>query len=382
MGNKLMHASIEQVHDLDKIKSAWLALEKRTTSSFFLRWTWIGPWAELVLRETELYLFRCESEGEVIALCFLTLSGQKRLKNIIPTRQVHLNEYLPEEYDMVMQYNDILTDDAVPDKSEVWRMLFNNLAEWPVSWDEINIRSVTEECHGQILNAASRFKIMPDKEDMTWRVPLNPDYTDFEHLLPVFKRKSRQQLKQSIKAYKQEIGDISWHVAENLDEALSYFSAMEELHTRRWEKVNVEGAFSNKKWVDFNTNVIKEGFAKGEILLIKISCESTVMGYLYGFLYEGIAYMYQTGFVNTAENKLRPGYVSHLCAMIYCAENNISAYDFLPDPPGSYKRFFAESGEPVYHFRLQRFRVKFALENFIRWLRDVVKAKDTADSDR
>ena len=195
----------------------------------------------------------------------------------------------------------------------------------------------------------------------------------------MFKRKSRQQLKQSIKAYKQEIGDITWHVADSLEEALTYFKDMEELHTKRWEKVNVEGAFSNNKWVDFNAEVIREGFSKGEILLIKISCESTDMGYLHGFLYEGIAYMYQTGFVNTAENKLRPGYVSHLCAMIHCAGNNITAYDFLPDPAGSYKRFFADAGDPVYHFRLQKFRFKFLLENTARWLRGVFKGTESMD---
>lgn len=374
-----MHASIEQVHDLDMVKDAWLSLEQRSTSSFFLRWTWIGPWVKLILRSADLYLFSCQSDGDISALCLLTISRQKRLKNIIPTMQVHLNEYLAEDFDMVMQYNDILIDDAIADKSVVWESLFNVLAKWSVKWDEINIRSVSGDCHDQVLKAASRFKIIPDKEDMTWQVPLNPDFTDFENILPVFKRKSRQQLKQSIKAYKKEIGDITWHAASNMDEALTFFTDMEELHTKRWEKVNVEGAFSNKKWVDFNADVIREGFSKGEILLVKISCESTVMGYLYGFLYEGIAYMYQTGFVNTAENKLRPGYVSHLCAMIYCAENNITAYDFLPDPADSYKRFFVDAGEPVYHFRLQRFRLKFLLENGVRWLRDVVKSKDTED---
>ena len=93
-----IQCSIKKVENIEDIESAWLSLELQTTPSFFLTWSWIGPWAKLVLDATDLYLFNCEIDGKNIALCFITLSNQKRFFNLVSSKQVHLNESLLEDY--------------------------------------------------------------------------------------------------------------------------------------------------------------------------------------------------------------------------------------------------------------------------------------------
>ena len=371
-----IQCSIKKVENIEDVKSAWLSLELQSTPSFFLTWSWIGPWAKLVSDSTDLYLFNCDIDGKNTALCFITLSSQKRFFNLVSSKQVHLNESLLEDYNMVLQYNNILVEDS--HKNEVWAYFLKALDEWKISWDEINIRSVSQDSYNKINNTSSKYKQILYREDVSWCVPLSDDIINFDDLLGKFKRKSRQQLKQSIKEYN-KIGEITWEVAGSIEEALDYFNKMELLHTERWAKVEIDGAFANNKWVKFNKDVITEAFPKGEILLIKIICESNVLGYLYGFLHGTTAYMYQTGFTNTTNNKLRSGYISHISAMIYCSKNNIKSYDFLPDPIDSYKKFFAESGESIYHLRLQRIRLKFIFENSIRFLHSNLKSLFSKD---
>lgn len=64
---------------------------------------------------------------------------------------------------------------------------------------------------------------------------------------------------------------------------------------------------------------------------------SLILGYLYGHFYNDTAYIQQTGFIVTRNNKLRPGYIAHLQGMSFSTEKGMKYYDFLPDEKDSYK---------------------------------------------
>ena len=155
-------------------------------------------------------------------------------------------------------------------------------------------------------------------------------------------------------------------VAKNIDQSIDFFDKMEALHTARWKKDGKQGSFANDNWVKFHKDVIREGFPRGEALLVEVTSGSEVLGYLYGHPYNGTAYMQQTGFSDAKASKFRPGYVSHLMTMLYCADKGMISYDFLPDDEKSYKKFFTNPSEPVYWVRLQKPRFKFFIEKLIR----------------
>lgn len=356
--------SISLVTDVTEIETTWRDIEKGNANSFFLTWSWLGPWVRLVIKKRDLYLFQLKNQDRIVALCFITLCKTKRMRGLITVRQVQINEHLARKLNMVIQYNSILTEAGY--ENIAWEYFIKTIEDWNKTWDEIAISSLTEEQIKRITNTGTKLKLVIDKTHRTWKIPLNSEYGQPEKLLTYFKSKSRQQLRQSLKACHNEFGEITVSAAENYDQALSYFMQMESLHTAKWIKAGKSGSFANANWVKFHQDVINTGFPRGEIIMLRVHGTSETLGFLYGCIYSGTAYMIQTGFIESRNNRLRPGYVSHFYAMLYCVKNNLNYYDFLPDDELSYKKFFTNPGEPIHWVQYQKRKMKFFIEKTLR----------------
>jgi Acetyltransferase (GNAT) domain len=365
--------TIVRINDPNEVETGWRELESRCNPSFFLAWEWIGPWANLVSKHTELYLFSAKSGESCVAMCFLTISHIKRLRGLIKVKQVMLNEFVNDECDMTIQYNGILSNDN--DTELAWRTFCHCLMEWNKSWDELALSSVSQTQLDKISNECHRLTLKVDRINKEWKVPLRPELGEINALIGQFKSKSRHQLRQSLKAFEKELGPVSILAATNTEDALQYFESMGKLHTEKWVKAGAAGCFANQKWVNFHEKIIRNGFPNGRILLFAINSGETNIGYLYGHLYNNTAYMQQTGFAPMQQNILKPGYVSHLLAMSYCADKGISEYDFLPDDETSYKKFFSAAGDSMFWVLLQKNRAKFILEKYIRRFAAFLKAR-------
>src|SRR5690606_16559237 len=132
----------------------------------------------------------------------------------------------------------------------------------------------------------------------------------------------------SIKAF-QEDGELALGEARDCDEALAFFDEMGTLHTQRWNSVGKDGSFANANWVQFHRDVIKEGFSRHEIQILRISAGKKIIGYVYSFIWRGTAYMLQTGFAQEENNIKRAGFVSHCLAMQYNSAQSIRTYDYM-----------------------------------------------------
>lgn len=71
--------------------------------------------------------------------------------------------------------------------------------------------------------------------------------------------------------------------------------------------------------------------------------------------------MQQAGFTLMHNNNLRPGYVSHFEAMLFCAQRGAVAYGLLPDGAVNYKKFFTPPGLTMCQVLLKRGRPVFCV---------------------
>ena len=216
-----------------------------------------------------------------------------------------------------------------------------------------------------IVGWADELIVLPERTWSAFRVPLLPEHVDLGALVGSMKKKSRQQLRQSLRAFADR-GPLEVREASTLSEARDMFDRLEVVHTRRWRAAGRGGSFANPEWGRFHRDVIDTAFERGQVQLLELSCGGRPFGYLYGHLYGDTVYMHQTGFELEDDNRLRAGYVGHLLGMQHNALRGVRTYDFLPDEPDSYKRFFAEPGEPLYWLTLQRPRVRLLLESAVR----------------
>lgn len=361
-----LFGTIVKINAPYEVEFKWHELESKCNHSFFLTWEWIGPWANLVSKNTELYLFTATSNGTYIAMCFLTIAHVKRLKGLIRVKQLMLNEFINKECNMVIQYNGMLVNDS--NAMKAWQCFCDCIMAWNVSWDELAMSSILQPQIDNIYRVCQRLILNIDKIHNEWKILLRPEFGEINSLITYFKSKSRHQLRQSLKAFEKELGPISIKAATNAEDALKYFENMGKLHTERWIRSGEAGSFANHKWVDFHKEIIRNEFKNGLILLFVIKSGEMDIGYLYGHVYNNVAYMQQTGFALMKQNILKPGYVSHLFAISACAANGINQYNFLPDDDSSYKKFFTTSGDSVYWVFFQKKSIKSFIEKCMRRL--------------
>jgi len=368
-------ATIIQIESIDDVAKHWKDLELNSENkNFFLSWEWIGSWLELVLPVTKVYFFSYKNKSEMLGACFLTICSVTRKKGMVRLKQLQMNEYLYGHYNMVNGYSGILVKRG--NEQAAWNHLFSLAQSFNKTWDEFFISSIDEEQrkYCEIANG-NQLACTLDKICYVWKKTLPGDVSNLDGFVETFKRKSRQQLRQTIKAFS-DIGPIALETAESLEQAEYFFQLMDETHTRRWQAVGKMGSYANTIWAEFHRKLIKRYFADGLIQLLKISVGDQPVGYLYGHVYRNKVYMHQTGFPQLDDNKLRSGYLSHLYAMLFNANQGLVEYDFLPDFANSYKKFFIDAGEEIVWLALRRNRMVYRWEMLIEKLKQLKQKRN------
>lgn len=341
------------------LREEWTALARVANPSFFLSWGWMGPWADAIVEHTPLYLWRHARAGQTIALALLSTDRVVRRRGLVRSVQVQLNEHTAPGCDMIIEHNGLLC--RPDDVAESWHAFGEALQQAPFAWDELKLRSLIPEQLTAARHAFADLRTELDRELPSWVVRLGETQATIDGLLAVFKKKIRQQLRQSLREF-ESLGPLGLHVASDGTQAAAFFAEMESFHAERWARVGKRGSFANRLWANFHASVIAGGVERGDVIVARASVGEDSVGFVYGFVARGRFYALQTGFKPQPRTALRSGYVTHFLLMRALAERGVQVYDFLPDEERSYKRLLAEPGELLTTLRLQRPRLKFRLE--------------------
>lgn len=364
-----VRASLAPVTDVQAVAADWRALEATATCSFFTSWGWIGPWAEQALSRAKLQLFRAVRDGRTVGLAFLTPRRVARRNGLIRVTQLQMNEHNVLGADMIIEHNGILCADE--DLAACWQALASATAASSVQWDELAFRALSAPQAAAARTALAGLREEVDRELATWVVPLAPQHATAESLLGVFKKKTRQQMRQSLREF-ESMGPLALRIAGTQEEAAAFFAEMESLHNARWHRVGKAGSFANRPWKEFHDQVIRGGVARGDVLIARATCGDDVIGFVYGYIWRGRFYALQTGFKPFDRAALRAGYVTHFLFMQALAARDVAMYDFLPAEESSYKRLLAEPEQVLSTTRFQRARLIFVIERIALALRSAL----------
>jgi CelD/BcsL family acetyltransferase involved in cellulose biosynthesis len=130
--------------------------------------------------------------------------------------------------------------------------------------------------------------------------------------------------------------------------------------------VGKTGAFAGDFLQGFHRRLVAEGVANGDVQLLRTRAgDGRIIGYLYNFLHRRRVYAYQSGFERSADNRLKPGLVSHHLAIEMNRAAGQGVYDFLAGD-SRYKRSLANGVTELLWLVVQRRSLKFAIENSAR----------------
>lgn len=332
----------------------WRNLEARATCSFFLSWNWIVTVLETSGTSANLLVAR--SSDRIVGLGLVSPARRWRLGMTWPT--ISLNETGRKRLDSVyIEDNGFLAETGWEHK--VTAACLCHLLKDDAHWAEMRLHGVT--------------RIVAD---MAARMPLTAEI-DAERPCPFidlrtvatnefrgFGPNARQQIARSERLYCTR-GELTLAGSRDLSEALGRLAEMKLLHQRRWRARGKPGAFAEPFFERFHRALLARAFPIGNADVVRVAIGTETIGLLYTFFYGGDAYAYQNGFRYEADQRLKPGLVSHALMIRHCRARGLARYRLLAGD-SRYKRSLCDDAYPLYWLSLRRSHPAFRLERAAR----------------
>jgi CelD/BcsL family acetyltransferase involved in cellulose biosynthesis len=331
----------------------------------------MGLWLEALTARPERLTAR---QGDrIVGLAFLMVRGQRR-HGVMPVRTLYLNQTGDEDLDVVtIEYNDILAERGLEDEVRA-ACLAALIARGEIAgrrFEEIALRGLHERLAGKIAALGRPVRELATAGSAL--IDLGAIRGRSESCKEQLSANSRRQVRRAIALYR-ERGDLVLERAATVEEALAFFDAAGALHQARWVARGRPGAFAYPFYLDFHRRLITLGHPAGVVELIRVRVGDAPIGYLYNFVYRGRVLYYFSGFRYDADNRLKPGLVTHMLAIEDHLARDSQIYDFMGGD-NRYKTSLGSVGPRIVSLVIERPALRLAAERPLRQLKQAVAGR-------
>ena len=311
---------------LDELEARWRALASESDVSYFQDWGWVGCLA--AERYPDPILLEMHRDQKLIALALFNRGSSRR-----EGTSLHLQESIdPLLASIFVEHNGPLVAIADPVlRQAVLAALFTHAMKAPIDTlaphaRRLVLSGVGPDCADAVMMTGGlvdeKSRRMAPYSDLR---ALDRDRPFIEYL----SRNTRHQLRRSNRLYAAQ-GNLAIHRAETVQDGMSYFSNMIELHNTTWKARGKKGAFATTEVRRFYQKLLESGIPRGEVDLLRITAGEAVVGYLMNFSHNGVVSAYQSGFDYAAATpQQKPGLTSHYLAIEMYRSQGRAIYDFL-----------------------------------------------------
>lgn len=345
------------------MRDIWVHLQSQSASGFFTSWGWIEVWLASLPTNQRVELVVLSRQDTLVGCFFLGLDSSTRHGLFYRTR-ASLNETGDEEMDeLTIEYNAVLGHISKSD----WLEYFESAAVADI--EEYRFSNITDALCNEI-PTGERFSTKSCVRKPSFYVDLAAIRTSEQSYLQSLSRNKRSQIRQSLNYYDKS-GGITIRQAETVDEAITFLSALIELHQQRWASLGKPGAFASDYFEHFHRKLIETRFSTGEIQMLSFATSDKCIGYLYNFVYAGVVYYYQSGFSYESSSSARPGIVCHYLAVTKNLNEGRQLYNFLAGD-SQYKRSLSTHEDTLYTLEIVRSDLKWTLEKCLRAVKNAI----------
>jgi CelD/BcsL family acetyltransferase involved in cellulose biosynthesis len=346
--------------DIRVLEAKWVELQSRAACSFFQSWGWVGSWLAMLDQQDLPRVLETRMNDRLVGL---GLIGNRKIRrhHLIHSTALFVSETGNPKLDcLTVEHNGLLVDKAVTGAAV--RETISRLAKSESQWDELFVSAIrNEDLHTYIAGA--------DQANLRTLTYLRKPYyyVDCEKIrhagqdyVGTLSRNTRYQVRRAMRAYEEQ-GPLGVELAHSPQQADEYFEQLRQWHQAHWESKRERGAFGSAFARDFHHTLLRDRFSKGEIQLLKVCAGAEPIGYLYNFVFDGVVYNYQSAFRYVDDARLKPGFVTHCCAIQHNIAAGMRIYDFLMGSQ-RFKQSLANHNDEMVWLVIQRPRMRFRFE--------------------
>ncbi len=365
-----LEAKIKPITEVSALESVWRDLEARADRAFFLSWTWIGSWLEC-FAERPLLVEITDPNSRIIGLG-VVCEAQETRKKVIRSRQLRLHETGDPNRDVItIEYNTLLAERGMEDA--VWFAALKALKGSDVPhWDEIIVGGASDDSEPlfrqfglRVHRRAEATSAYVDLADLRAK-----GVTDADGYVGTLGKSTRSQIRRSLKLYRAR-GELKLDVAGSLDEAKEFLAELGSHHEAKWNAAGQLGATQKEDYMRFHARMMQRAYAPdcdNSVEFLRARAGDHSFGWLYNFVDRGKVLFYLSGFAFEADNKLKPGLVTHALAIEYHLRAGMDIYDFMGGD-NRYKMNMGQAGSAVVAYALQRKTLPMMIESVARGLK-------------
>jgi CelD/BcsL family acetyltransferase involved in cellulose biosynthesis len=356
------------------IAPLWSELAGSSPHSFFLTREWIGCWLEVFasVLAPEILIFR--SGSMVVGACLLVCRNEWR--GPFRLRRIYLNTAGEDEADQTcISYNNILCRPGW--EETVALALREHLDRRP--WDEFVANDFETGPMLDAIRSVFADTTVGTSSRNSYYVDLNRLRQSNSQYEEALSYNTRRQVRRSFRMYG-ESGQVKTERAEDTSCALSMLDDLAALHEQSWIARGHPGAFASPRFFAFHRALVQRCFPLGMVQLLRVTASQKTIGMLYDFTYNGKAYSYQSGLRYSDDNRLKPGLVTHACAVHHWLEQGMREYDFL-GAEARYKASLSTDSRQLNWLVFRKRTLKLHLIESLRFLRRMLKRRQPTNAD-
>ncbi len=343
----------------ERAAAAWAALEAQGRPALACSWWWTGTWLRHYGDTVPHAFALVEADGVPLAAALVTWST-RRVGRFPALRSLHLGTAgEPAEETVRVERNALLT--APGARGAATLALRRRLDALP-GWDELRLDGFVPEDARELLG-----EVHAEVEQE--RCPVADLSAMRERGAPVLEALgsgARRRVRQGLR----QLGEVEVEWAQDEAQALDVLDELVALHEARWRP----GVFSAPRFAAFHRDLVSRSGGREPVWLVRARAGGRVVGCLYGFVEDGAALFYQSGLMASADNRVRPGLVTHALAMQACLDRGLDLYDFLGGE-SRYKLELATGSRELVSARVPRATVRGRGLRLVRHARRRVRAR-------
>lgn len=299
----------------------WQAIEQSISNTGLTNsWPWIKTWLDHYSNTVQPTFAFGKLDGLPIGAALIT-KVTHRIGGI-PIPSIHLGTAgEPEKETTWVECNQLL---VAPEHLDAFALALVQTLQQQFRWSRLRLDGFVAHHADALIRSGTKiglpFAVKDERKSPAFDFQ-KAKKEGHKDIISALGNKTRYNIRRSMRLFDSNFGPQKIEWAETPEQAKDILRELIEIHEKRWQHVNMPGAFQTDRVKRYHEDLIDalSLWPQGSLIIFRIKQGETTIGCLFNFIDKnGHILFYKSGFPLFEDNRLKPGLVTHVVCMEEC----------------------------------------------------------------